>query len=171
MIALLALSLLVASASALAPSPLATPSLARSHAATAFVGVPGTVRTQQNGARVQRISSGPVMGLFGLGWAEIGVIGVFALLFFGPDKLAPLAKDLGASQLSITVPFCVLTRLCCCNNINMHTGKSASGLKEVTEEFQKGMAEGDTGISNTGGEKAVAAEVTEVKEESSEDKK
>tara|TARA_B110001452_G_scaffold253010_1_gene243305 strand:+ start:201 stop:359 length:159 start_codon:yes stop_codon:yes gene_type:complete len=35
------------------------------------------------------------MGLFGLGWAEIGVIGVIALFVIGPDKLAPIAKELG----------------------------------------------------------------------------
>ena len=40
--------------------------------------------------------SGAQMGLFGLGWAEIGVIGLIALFFFGPDKLMPIAKDLGA---------------------------------------------------------------------------
>ena len=33
-------------------------------------------------------------GPFGLGWPEIGVIGVLVLLL-GPDRLAPLAKDLG----------------------------------------------------------------------------
>lgn len=68
------------------------------------------------------------MGLFGLGWAEIGVIGVLALLFFGPDKLAPLAKDFG---------------------------KSASGLKEVADSFAEGMAEGNTGISTDGGANAI----------------
>lgn len=68
------------------------------------------------------------MGLFGLGWAEIGVIGVLALLFFGPERLAPLAKDLG---------------------------KSASGLKEVADSFAEGMSEGETGVSADGGADAV----------------
>ena len=55
------------------------------------------VATNSGGAALmKRRSSAPTMGLFGLGWAEIGVIGVLALLFFGPDKLAPLARDLGA---------------------------------------------------------------------------
>ena len=35
------------------------------------------------------------MGLFGLGWAEIGVIGVLALFLLGPDRLIPYAKELG----------------------------------------------------------------------------
>ena len=68
------------------------------------------------------------MGLFGLGWAEIGVIGVIALFFFGPEKLAPLAKDLG---------------------------KSSAGLKEVADSFAAGMAEGETGVSTDGGEQAI----------------
>lgn len=39
----------------------------------------------------------------------------------------------------------------------MRAGKSASGLKEVTDSFAEGMAEGDTGISKTGGENAIKA--------------
>ena len=35
------------------------------------------------------------MGLFGLGWAEIGVIGILALFIFGPERLAPFAKEFG----------------------------------------------------------------------------
>lgn len=46
-------------------------------------------------AVARRVSEPARMGLFGLGWGEIGVIGVLALLFFGPERLAPLAKDLG----------------------------------------------------------------------------
>ena len=42
-----------------------------------------------------RVASAPQMGLFGLGWAELGVIGLLAIFIFGPEKLAPLAKDLG----------------------------------------------------------------------------
>jgi len=68
------------------------------------------------------------MGLFGLGWGEIGVIGVIALFLLGPDKLAPLAKDFG---------------------------KQASGLKEVAESFKEGVAEGQTGVSTDGGDKAI----------------
>jgi len=74
-------------------------------------------------AECSRVAT-PKMGLFGLGWAELGVIGVIALFFFGPEKLAPLAKDFG---------------------------KSASGLKEVADSFAQGMAEGTTGVSTDGG--------------------
>ena len=63
----------------------------------------------------------PSMGLFGLGWAEIGVIGVVALFIVGPDKLVPLAKDLG---------------------------KSASSLKEVTDSFAEGMSEANAGLTD-----------------------
>ena len=58
------------------------------------------------------------MGLFGLGWPEIGVIGVITIFFFGPDKLLALAKD---------------------------AGKATAGLKEVSaealEEFKEVSAE------------------------------
>lgn len=43
-----------------------------------------------------RVEHSPQMGLFGLGWPEIAVIGAVSLFLVGPDKLAPLAKDLGA---------------------------------------------------------------------------
>ena len=46
-------------------------------------------------AAVPRRAYSPAMGLFGLGWGELGVIGIIALFFFGPEKLAPLARDLG----------------------------------------------------------------------------
>jgi len=50
------------------------------------------VRPLQLGAR----HCSPSMGLFGLGWPEIAVLGVVGLFLFGPEKLAPLAKDFGA---------------------------------------------------------------------------
>ena len=34
-------------------------------------------------------------------------------------------------------------------------GKSASGLKEVTDSFAEGIAEGNTGISKDGGANAI----------------
>eukprot|EP00965_Chrysotila_dentata_P170455 5626674-Pleurochrysis_carterae.AAC.1 len=46
-------------------------------------------------ARVERRTEAAQMGLFGLGWAELGIIGVIALFIFGPEKLAPFAKELG----------------------------------------------------------------------------
>lgn len=53
-------------------------------------------------AECRRVAT-PKMGLFGLGWAELGVIGVIALFFFGPEKLAPLAKDFGKSASGLKV--------------------------------------------------------------------
>merc|ERR1719442_90610 len=60
-------------------------------------------------------SVAPRMGLFGLGWAEIGAIGVLALFLLGPDRLVPYAKEFG---------------------------KSAGSLKEVADSFQEGLSEG-----------------------------
>lgn len=71
-------------------------------------------------ARAAARTSQPAMGLFGLGWPEIAVIGVIGVVLLGPDKLAPLAKDFG---------------------------KSASGLKEVAESFSEGMKEGDAVVA------------------------
>ena len=96
-----------------------------------------------------RASASPTMGLFGLGWPEIGVIGVIALFVIGPDKLAPMAKEFGpllahASRRSAPSP--------CNHSLStppMRAGKSAGGLKEVTDSFKEGMAEGDAGL-NTG---------------------
>ena len=48
-----------------------------------------------------RVASAPQMGLFGLGWAELGVIGLLAIFIFGPEKLAPLAKDLGVPRFKL----------------------------------------------------------------------
>ena len=52
------------------------------------------------------------MGLFGLGWAELGVIGLIALFVLGPERLVPMAKDIG---------------------------KATGELKEVTDSFQQGL--------------------------------
>ena len=43
-------------------------------------------------------------------------------------------------------------------------GKSASGLKEVADSFQEGMAEGDTGVSKDGGENVIKSAAEEKKE-------
>lgn len=48
-------------------------------------------------------SGAVVMGLFGLGWAEIGIIGVIALFVFGPDRLVPFARDLGKQSVGLKV--------------------------------------------------------------------
>ena len=71
------------------------------HAITASPG--GVVAaTSPAFAECSRVAT-PKMGLFGLGWAELGVIGVIALFFFGPEKLAPLAKDFGKSASGLKV--------------------------------------------------------------------
>eukprot|EP00287_Rhodomonas_sp_CCMP768_P008274 CAMPEP_0196719738 /NCGR_PEP_ID=MMETSP1091-20130531/2680_1 /TAXON_ID=302021 /ORGANISM="Rhodomonas sp., Strain CCMP768" /LENGTH=165 /DNA_ID=CAMNT_0042060775 /DNA_START=39 /DNA_END=536 /DNA_ORIENTATION=+ len=45
--------------------------------------------------RVASNINGVTMGLFGLGWGEIAVIGAIGALIFGPKNLAGLGKDLG----------------------------------------------------------------------------
>ena len=70
----------------------------------------------------------PKMGLFGLGWGEIAVVGALGLVIFGPDKLTTFAKDFG---------------------------KTAAGLKEVSESFQEGFSEGQANVSTDGGSKAL----------------
>ena len=83
----------------------------------------------------------PAMGLFGLGWPELAVIGVIALFFFGPEKLAPLAKDLG---------------------------KSAGNLKEISDSFTEGVKEGTESAAQIR-EKSEEATKVEVIKESSEE--
>lgn len=51
-------------------------------------------------------SAPPAMGLFGLGWAELGVIGILALFIFGPDKIVPFARDLGKQSVALKVRHC-----------------------------------------------------------------
>ena len=77
-----------------------------------------------------------------------------ALFFFGPDKLMPIAKDLGARASFFSIDR--LVSLCSLSSQSIScAGKSASGLKEVVEEFKTGMAEGETGVSQDGGATAV----------------
>ena len=106
------------------------------------------VHPQQRACR----AAPPAMGLFGLGWAEIGVIGVLALLFFGPDKLAPLAKDIGksAAGLKEVMP-----------DISDASSAAMAAAKDVTASFQEGMAEGEAGLTDKG-DNAKKAEGSEV---------
>ena len=108
------------------------------------------------------------MGLFGLGWGEIGVIAVIGLFFFGPEKLAPLAKEFGA----LDTPTAAMRSPCDC--VPALSGKSASGLKEVTDSFKEGMVEAETGVSKDGGAGAMksaadtqVAQTSEVKDSTS----
>lgn len=88
-----------------------------SPAVTITVNQPVSLQRQRKSvARVQ------VMGLFGLGAPEIGIILVAAAFLLGPDKLASLGKD---------------------------AGKIAGELKEVPKEFQAGMAEGEAAAKAT----------------------
>ena len=84
-----------------------SPALPRSCASARPLGAPPAAALQPSR------SPAPAMGLFGLGWPELGVIGVAGLFLFGPERLAGLAKDLG---------------------------KQSAGLKEVAESFQEGCA-------------------------------
>lgn len=53
---------------------------------------------------VCRVAPAVEMGLFGLGWAELGVIGVIVLFVLGPDKLVPYAKNLGDHRPQLAAP-------------------------------------------------------------------
>ena len=69
-------------------------------------------------------------------------------------KLMPIAKDLGARESFFSIDR--LFSLCSLSSQSIScAGKSASGLKEVVEEFKTGMAEGETGVSQDGGATAV----------------
>ena len=75
-------------------------------------------------------SAAPAMGLFGLGAPELAVIGAVALFILGPDKLKELAKDVG---------------------------KVSAELKQVPEEFNKGMEVGSLELEK---KKMMASEET-----------
>mmetsp|Transcript_23186 Transcript_23186/g.38371 ORF Transcript_23186/g.38371 Transcript_23186/m.38371 type:complete len:138 (-) Transcript_23186:143-556(-) len=105
-------ALLLAVASAFAPP-------------SAFVGtsravVPSTPMVDYQPPALQRqrksVANVQTMSLFGLGPAELAIIGIAAAFLLGPQKLAELGKD---------------------------AGKIAGELKEVPKEFQKGLAEGE----------------------------
>ena len=83
------------------------------------------------------------------------MIGVLALLFFGPDRLAPLAKDIGksAAGLKEVMP-----------DITDASSAAMSAAKDVTASFQEGMAEGEAGLTDKG-ENAKVADASEVVEE------
>ena len=148
--------LLIAAATAFSPA-LTRPPLPQSRTGRGMARAPAHATSARVAAIRQPAFAGSMrsgvharMGLFGLGWGEIGVVAVLGLLFFGPERLVPLAKDLG---------------------------KSASGLKEVADSFSEGMAEGNTGVSSDGGASAIKSaqdetvQVAEVKESASENKK
>eukprot|EP00966_Prymnesium_polylepis_P288784 6670292-Prymnesium_polylepis.1 len=96
----------------------------------------------------------PSMGLFGLGWGEIGVLAVVGLLVFGPEKLAPMAKDIGEHEGR--------------SSSKLHASKSASGLKEVADSFSEGLAEGNVNADELKAANPSVLETTAVKEEEKE---
>ena len=82
------------------------------------MGLRAAVARPSNGhlaAQRQRTVASPQMGLFGLGTPEIAIIAVVGLLVLGPDQVKKLAKDVG---------------------------KVSAELKQVPEEFNKGMEVG-----------------------------
>ena len=124
-----------ANAAATAAAAASAPTVLRPHAAPPRA-APGAVQ----------------MGLFGLGYPELAVIGLVGIVLLGPERLVPMARDLGsASQPSLTrAP--VRSRGPCAVGpagvaltpaLAPAAGKSASGLKEVSDSFAQGMAEGE----------------------------
>ncbi|EKX37265.1 hypothetical protein GUITHDRAFT_165510 [Guillardia theta CCMP2712] len=71
------------------------------------------------------------MGLFGLGWGELAVIGVIAALIFGPKNLAGLGKDLGKIA----------------GSLKAEAQTFSSAMQESLEEAEKGMKEAETQVT------------------------
>mmetsp|Transcript_36554 Transcript_36554/g.40819 ORF Transcript_36554/g.40819 Transcript_36554/m.40819 type:complete len:159 (+) Transcript_36554:201-677(+) len=127
---ILILSSILESSNAFAPSlPLKNGAMMASRAGS----IVPDMNTPYQPVSLQRqrksIANVQIMGLFGLGAPEVGIILVAAAFLLGPDKLASLGKD---------------------------AGKIAGELKEVPKEFQDGMAEGE---ANAKAMKAKEAEV------------
>jgi hypothetical protein len=74
------------------------------------------------------------------------------LLFFVPDLLAPLAKDIGksAAGLKEVMP-----------DISEASSAAMSAAKDVTASFQEGMSEAEAGLTDKG-DNAKVAEASEV---------
>mmetsp|Transcript_32734 Transcript_32734/g.52228 ORF Transcript_32734/g.52228 Transcript_32734/m.52228 type:complete len:182 (+) Transcript_32734:41-586(+) len=106
---------------------------------------PSTLVSSPNTQAAAPRAGSTAMQLFGLGFPELAVISIAALLIIGPDKIKPMIYDLG---------------------------KSSSELKEVTEAFSEGMKEREeftkAGLAD-GGEKAKAASGTVVDAKGDED--
>jgi hypothetical protein len=52
-----------------------------------------------------RAAAVPVqMGLFGLGYPELAVIGLVGIVLLGPERLVPMAKDLGSALQPSNTP-------------------------------------------------------------------
>ena len=83
--------------------------------------------SSQSAAAALARTAAPQMGLFGLGTPEIAIIAVVGLLVLGPDQLKKLAKDVG---------------------------KVSAELKQVPEEFNKGMEIGQEELAKKAGQPA-----------------
>ena len=83
------------------PRPGPAAAAAAATAAAAAASAPTVLRPH---AAPPRAAPGAVqMGLFGLGYPELAVIGLVGIVLLGPERLVPMARDLGsASQPSLT---------------------------------------------------------------------
>ena len=73
-----------AAAAATAAAAASAPTVLRPHAAPARA-APGAVQ----------------MGLFGLGYPELAVIGLVGIVLLGPERLVPMARDLGSALATL----------------------------------------------------------------------
>lgn len=136
-------------AAAVTAAAVSAPTVLRPHAAPART-APGSVQ----------------MGLFGLGYPELAVIGLVGIVLLGPERLVPMARDLGSAPQPPSNTHSWLTRpvrrwpcrpgarvgspgaravVVLTPALAPAAGKSASGLKEVSDSFAQGMAEGEVG--------------------------
>ena len=106
------LALLVSACAAFSPSLAPRIGGASARALPAVVAARSPLVAVPAAVPVAPRAAAPAMGLFGLGWAELGVIGLIALFVLGPERLVPMAKDIG---------------------------KATGELKEVTDSFQQGL--------------------------------
>ena len=121
----LLLALLVAVASGLR---LPTRPVVLSGAAARPAASPLSAPAQPAARATARRAPAPAMGLFGMGAPELAIIAGVALLVLGPDQVKKLAKDVG---------------------------KVSAELKQVPEEFNKGM---EVGKSELEAKKATTVE-------------
>lgn len=121
---------LVASSSAFSVTPV--PSSATLAQRTSAVAPAVALAPRRPTHRVSRLA--PVqMGMFGLGWAEIGVIGVIGLLLLGPDSVKGIAKDLGKATAEL--------KEVSAEALEEFKEVSADGLKEAKEAAKPALQE------------------------------
>jgi len=106
-------------------------SAAVSSRASQFVGRDMTLRASLPKTRGTGGMSSLQMGLFGLGWPEIAVIGVVVALIFGPSNIAGMGKDLGKLAGSLKA------------EASTFSEAMNESLAEAETEFKKGEKEAD----------------------------